>query len=479
LYTYGKNALGKNIAVDPLDATNVKPGNFVGLYVLDASGKVIGNPANGWTNYPSGKATYKVPLVHTSPRVGFSYDLFGNGKTAIRGGLGFLWNRFDVNQVYEMTGLPPYSYTPQVFSLTLSDLASSTKALGPLASANYMSGNQTVESNVSASFGVQQDIGFGTVLDVSYVGAFRRHVLVRYDVNHLGMFPYLNPDNWQPGTTTRKADIFMYPLRGQGSLRSAQFMGSVNYNSLQVTANRRFSKGLAFGLAYTFAKTISSTTATYFFPMERERVPSGVPHYAAINYTYQLPNLGKRLGMKALGAITDDWTLSGITTFASGSFTTPSISYSTTLPYGQTGGSPDGSRINVIGDWYIPKSERTALRQFNTEAFAPPAPCTVASQTMACFGTGSRNFMLSPGYSNWDMNVAKRIPLGLGEGRTLTFRGEFLNIWNNTQYSGFGTSTNWVLATNQRLATGSSAYYGQLNAARDPRRISFTLRLEF
>ncbi len=480
LYTYYTDPTSKKkMAIDPLDSTNIKPVQFVGLYVQDATGKVIGDPANGWKVAPSGEATYSTSFFLPSPRFGFSYDVFGDGKTAIRGGIGYLWNRFDVNQVYEMSGLPPYSYIPQVYDVTLSQLATTQRALGPLASANYMSGDQPTESSINGSFGIQRNVGFGTVVEASYVGAFRRHVLTRYDVNHLGLFPYLDPANWQPGTTTRKADIFLYPLQGQGTLRSAEFMGSVNYNSLQVSANRRFSRGLAFGLAYTFSKTISSTSPTYYFLMSRNRNPSGTPHNLVINYTYELPNLGKRLGSRLLGAVVDNWTLAGITTFSSGNRTSPSISYRQTLPYGQTGGSPDDVRLNVVGDWKLSGSEKTPLRQFNIDAFAPPAPCTTTSKTMACFGTGPANFMLSPAWNNWDVNIAKRIPLGLGEGRTLSFRGEFLNIWNHTEYSGFGTSTQWDLATNQRVTTGPSAYFGQLNAARDPRIISFTLRLEF
>jgi hypothetical protein len=477
LYTYGTDSAGKKISVDPLNPASVKPVQFLGLYVQDTSGKVIGDPANGWKTAGKNEATYSTPLFHPSPRLGFAYDVFGDGKTAIRGGIGLMWNRFDVNQVYLMSGLPPYSYIPQVYDVTLSQLASSQKALGPLSTATFLSGDQPTESNLNASFGIQRNLGFGTVLDASWVGAFRRNVQTSYDYNHLGLFPYLNSANWQPGTTTQKANVFLYPLQGQGPLTSEQYSGSVNYNALQVTVNRRMSHGLSYGLAYTFQKTISNTTATYYMPADRYRTKSGAPSLLVFNYVYEVPSLGRRLHSKLLGAVTNDWTLAGITTFSSGSWTSPSISYSTTLPYGQAGGTPEATRVNVVGDWKV--ADKTPYSQFNVNAFAPPAPCTTTYKSLDCLGTGPSAFMLGPSWNNWDVNIGRRFPLGLGEKRTLMFRGEFLNIWNHTEYSSYGTSTSWNLATNQRIATGTGAYYGQLNAAREPRRLSFTLRLEF
>src|SRR5215831_2441435 len=105
----------------------------------------------------------------------------------------------------------------------------------------------------------------------------------------------------------------VYP--GLNTINLHNFVGHTNYHSLQVTMQRRFSHGLAWGLAYTWSKALGSTA---FTPVVADneawnygRLSSDRRHNLAVNYSYQLPDAGRKVHSKLLGAFVDHWTLSG------------------------------------------------------------------------------------------------------------------------------------------------------------------------
>lgn len=120
---------------------------------------------------------------------------------------------------------------------------------------------------------------------------------------------------------------FLVPYRGYGNtLEYYKFDGTSNYDSLQVSLQRRFSKGLTFGTAYTFSKALTTASADEdlqdtFSPRKYDyRLASyEVPHVLAINYVYDVPNLAKYFnGPKWLSYVTDNFQLSGVAQFMTG-----------------------------------------------------------------------------------------------------------------------------------------------------------------
>jgi hypothetical protein len=107
------------------------------------------------------------------------------------------------------------------------------------------------------SLGVQREIGFNTVLDVSYVGNVARHLLQTVNVNTIPFGARFLPQNIDPTTGTALPDAFLRPYLGYQNITYREYSGTSNYNSLQVTANRRFVRGVQLGVSYTWAKTMA------------------------------------------------------------------------------------------------------------------------------------------------------------------------------------------------------------------------------
>jgi hypothetical protein len=344
-------------------------------------------------------------------------------------------------------------------------------------------------------------------VDASYVGAFYRHAMQTRNINPIPMFSQYDPkyaDPWSQYTPKRSInDNNLRPFLGLGNIGYRTFDGSRNYNSFQLSVRRNMSRGLSFGLAYTFSKIMSASPSPYWADKARNYGPSynGAPHFLTVNYIYEVPGLGKRFNLKPLGWVTDNWTISGFTIFTShfkqGLPGTTNWSNTSTAnqPLVQTG-SAEGARMIVLGNPNVPMdqvtwdlTDWTKNNTFNWKAFMVPYPCSYTpgatpqlgiGQSMDCFGNaGPGSIMTVPlRINNWDVTFAKNFPMG--ERRRLIFRAEMYNIWNHTQFSGLNTTIQYdypqwkagnLVQSNNQL--------GRYTSARDPRRMAMTLRLEF
>jgi hypothetical protein len=302
------------------------------------------------------------------------------------------------------------------------------------------------------------------------VGSLARHLIIQRNINSIPMYAHFDPANIDPTTKSALPDNFLRPYLGMGSINMRTFDGTSNYHGMQLSVNRRMSKGLQYGVSYTFSKSLGVAGAdfggvSYYFPVRNYNygpLPYDIPHMLMINYNYEVPNLGRKYNSWLLGLVTDNWMISGITSFMSGTPFTPGFSTSD----GQDiTGSQEGARIVQIATPNLSSSDRTFQRNFNTEAFARPAQRT--------FGNIGVNTMRSPSWSNWDMSFTKRFPLK-SEQRSFALRGEFYNIWNHTEFNGYNTTARFD-ATGKQI----NANFGVLTGTRDPRKIQLSLRFMF
>jgi len=451
------------------------PAVMIGFLVPGSGDPNNGGMAPGVNGYPQGNVTSS--WLDVGPRFGFAYDVFGNGKTALRGGIGIFKDRGSILPSVYSAGGPPVAYSTTAYYTTLDQLPNAAGARGPsggdwLPGGTAFYGEYKTPTISNFSLGVQQELPAKFVLDVSYVGSLSRHLWVNRYINPIPVGARFNPANVDSTTGGVLPDNFMRIYRGWNSVKAQEFTGTANYNSMQVALNRRFTNGLQFGASYTWSKALgvqsdeNGIVSSYLNPRDINygMLAQDRSHVLVINYYYDLPKLGKKYGIKPLGWITDNWAISGINTFSTGAPTTPYIYWTDSR---DVTGSTDTATGQLIGNPY--QNVPTGL-QFNPAAYAPTPKGTYGNVN---FGNVRPGTLRLPGINNWDFTLTKHVPLG-SERRYIQFRAEMFNVFNHTQYSTYDTSLGFD-------ATGKmvNANAGKFTGARDPRQMQLSLKLFF
>jgi hypothetical protein len=456
--------VGNNkVALDPVTGLTYSS-TLVGTFAPGRGNTANGMVTGGTKGVPQSLTEF--PVVSVAPRLGFSWDPVGRGRTAVRGGAGIYFNRSLNSPWTYMLDTPPNLYTPTIYYGTF-DTLNQTANQAVLAPSTLQTllvqGSQKPETTYNFSFGVQQRVGQPMVVDLSYVGSLSRRLWWVRNVNPVpvgAQFLNLHPENRDPSAPSYAlAANFLRPYQGYGDITAYEMGGSSNYHSFQSSVRYKMKRGLV-SAAYTFSKALGTAAywntaiSPFFSPRIRNYGPLTYDrtHVLTISYNYSLPKPGKHFNSRLLGAVTDNWELSGVTRILSGAPFTPGL---TTVDGANFTGTPSE------GAW--PDVRDPGADPVNR--FARPA--------IGTFGNVGQNSLRGPGTNNWDISIYRRIPIW-GEGRYIQLRLESYNTLNHTQFSAVSQTAKFDAQGNE-----VDPLFLTPTAARNPRRVQLAVRLSW
>ncbi len=453
-------------ARNPLNG-DILPAVLIGAFVPNSGDIVNGIVLGTDATYPVGFR--ERDRVLAEPRFGLAYDILGDGKTVFRLGGGMFHQSLPGGGLnLRVTQTPPVQFNPTLFYGNLDTFRGTSGVLFPSA-VDGVEKRALTPGTYNLNAGVQRMVGFGTVVDVSYVGSLGRHLEQTRNLNTVPYGARFLPRNADPANPALPLNENFYrPLPGYANVTWREFASGSNYHSLQMSANRRFIKSLQFGVAYTWSKSMDYTSSdggavALYRPIRIWNYGKSTfdqTHIFVANYTWDLPKASRLWSNAATRLALDNWQVSGITSFVSGA---PSgVDFSTVDNADITGGG-DGARVIVTGR--AQAENPTFSRWFNPDAFARPA--------RGDFGNAPKDVYRGPGISNWDISFFKNVPIA-GDRRRLQFRWDMYNTFNHTQFLGVDSTARFDAAgrqVNQR--------FGEVISARGARVMQGSLRFSF
>lgn len=460
-------------------------------FVQAGNGTLAGVPTVEDTLIPNDKNNF-------SPRVGFAFRLNDSGSLVARGGYGIYYDRLSTR--YANTQLLNYPYLALAVGLpgilrTMSDpfipvpqpgafpvnptIPSPLSPLAPIVgvpiSGIFIDPQLRTPYIQQYNTNIQWEFAKDYLLEVGYVGSKGTKLLQVITLNQPVYNPVTNVFTAPFGTalSTQK--------NVAGGIQQAQSSSNSEYNSLQLSVTKRFSRGLQFLSAYTYGKSndyYSGGTINELFAVPGDQFnwqtnygPSDFDrrHRFVTSFVYDVPKLVS--DSNSARVVLNNWQLNGIVTLQTGTpFSIVDIVGNNIIQRANFASGFTGS-IETAGD-----TQSRLNGFFNTAAFVLSRPILAGTNLGVPnnptfdpnnpFGNTPRNFLYGPGQKNMDFSVVKFIPIR--ESIRGEFRTEFFNLFNWANFAN----------PNNNIAVPST--FGRITAtSAGPRVIQFAFKLNF
>jgi hypothetical protein len=412
------------------------------------------------------------------PRIGFSEDLFGNGKTVIRGGFGTFFERMQGNDIYNAATTPPYAYSPSANSVYFTDTSKSWVTGQAASLPTFPSGITNLAHTYKApavamfSLGVQHEIKPSMIWVVQYVGNLAWHQNIERNINNYDVNTDMNircdagdssgnypgdvcPNGSKPSSLANSNLYRAY--QGWGGINQQENTTNANYNGLQTGLRIQNKWGLSGEIDYTWSHEIDITSfdlggVSNPWNLKYDKGSGALDsrNIVSANYIYNIPSGSP--GNSAMKYLIGGWQLAGTVAVQSGF-----------LPQNQGPGLSINYDSIGLGGGYTNRPNQTSKPHyfkrrnewFDTSVFTKPVPAWLGGPNLG-FGNAGKDSILGPGRVNFTTSLYKSIPVT--ERAHFELRFESYNTFNHFEPQTLNVSMN-------------GSQFGQITKAWDPRNL--------
>jgi hypothetical protein len=398
------------------------------------NGVISTNPSSNRANAIADNKALFLP----EPRLGLSWNVFGNGTTSVTAGAGLHHSLLDALD-YRLDQAAPYNTVYSYSGTTVANPVSGT----PLISPSTVDSGIATPALLSYSLKVEQQLARSTSLSIGYSGSHSYHQILNGDLNEPAYTIQANGAIYYPASGTATAPAA--PIKANPAVANTTSWwagGSGNYNALVVDLRQNLSHGLQLRANYTFAKnlddgsawntSVSSNTPAFVEVPSLPHLDYGpaatdIRHQASFNSTYELPfGNGKQFLANTnhmTGHLISGWSLSTIASLLTGFPFSPQLGYNPT----GSGDSRNPVRPNVNPNFTGALYQHGTTAQRATQYFSPNA---FSAPAAGYVGNAGRDSLVGPGYADWDLSLLKSTQIT--ERVRLQLRAEFFNVLNHT-----------------------------------------------